>query len=237
MLVCAYVYVYVCIQAKAEIIAKSYQTILETIGENVERKGLLKTPMRAAKAMLTFSKGYAMDVKEVVNDALFEEESPDMVIVRNMDITSMCEHHLVIVIYIIPITLLSLHILIYFHLISALLRIKLLDFCSLHVCDPNDYIQVPFVGKISIAYLPSGRVLGLSKFSRVAEIFARRLQVQERLGREIADALEEVLQPRGLAVHIVSSHMCMVLTISFLSLSLVCQGSYCLSSVIYPEMY
>eukprot|EP01100_Stratorugosa_tubuloviscum_P007977 TRINITY_DN32_c1_g1_i9.p2 TRINITY_DN32_c1_g1~~TRINITY_DN32_c1_g1_i9.p2 ORF type:complete len:283 (+),score=169.92 TRINITY_DN32_c1_g1_i9:104-952(+) len=137
-----------------------------TCGEDPNREGLLKTPERFAKAMTGFVSGYSMDVEQVLNDALFEVETQDsdMVVVKDIDIFSLCEHHL-----------------------------------------------VPFYGKVHIGYLPTGKVLGLSKFARVSEVFARRLQVQERLTREIAETLNRVLQPKGLVVMIEATHMCMVM--------------------------
>jgi GTP cyclohydrolase I len=151
-------------ESKEIVIARAYKTILEALGEDPTREGLLKTPLRAANALLFACQGYGIDPVAVVNNATFEEKNDNLVTVRNLDFASTCEHHL-----------------------------------------------VPFLGKVHISYLPSGRVLGLSKFSRIVNIFARRLQVQEKLGREIADALESILKPRALAVQIESTHMCMVI--------------------------
>jgi GTP cyclohydrolase I len=128
--------------------------LLQCIGENVEREGLESTPMRAAKALQFFTKGYLQTPEEVVGEGVFNEKTyGDMVIVRNIEVHSLCEHHM-----------------------------------------------VPFSGKVHIAYVPNGRILGLSKLARIAEVYSRRLQVQERLTRQIAESIEKLVAPVGVAV-------------------------------------
>lgn len=144
-------------------IAGAVKTILSELGEDVDREGLLETPERYARAMLFFTKGYEDNIRDVIKRAVFEENHDEMVIVRDIEIYSLCEHHL-----------------------------------------------VPFFGKAHIAYIPNKRVLGLSKLARLAEMYARRFQVQERLTKQIAMALSEILKPRGVAVVLEATHMCMV---------------------------
>ena len=138
--------------------------ILVELGENPERDGLVKTPERVEKSLRWLTRGYDLSVADVIGDAVFEEDHHNMVIVKDIEMYSMCEHHM-----------------------------------------------LPFFGKVHVAYIPNGKIVGLSKLPRVVEIFARRLQVQERLGEQIADALEEVLAPRGVGVVIEAVHLCMMM--------------------------
>lgn len=137
---------------------------LELLGEDPSRDGLLKTPSRVAKAMAWLTRGYELTAAEVIGDALFEEHHENMVMVRDIEMYSMCEHHM-----------------------------------------------LPFFGKVHVAYIPNGKIVGLSKLPRVVDVFARRLQVQERLGEQIADAIEDVLQPKGVGVVIEAVHLCMMM--------------------------
>ncbi|CAG7918367.1 unnamed protein product [Penicillium olsonii] len=145
-------------------LAAAVREILEGVGEDPEREGLLDTPERYAKAMLYFTKGYREDVQELVNGAIFTEDCDELVLVRDIDVSSLCEHHL-----------------------------------------------VPFNGKIHIGYIPDGRVLGLSKLARIAEVFSRRLQNQERLTKQVASCVFELLKPQGVAVVMEASHLCMTM--------------------------
>ncbi|CAE6534845.1 GTP cyclohydrolase I [Rhizoctonia solani] len=149
---------------RIEKLSGAVRTLLECIGEDPEREGLLRTPDRYAKALLWMTKGYEEKLSEVINNAIFAEDHDEMVIVRDIDVFSLCEHHL-----------------------------------------------VPFTGKISIGYIPNSLVLGLSKLARIAETFSRRLQVQERLTRQVALAVEEAIKPRGVAVVMEATHLCMAM--------------------------
>ena len=136
--------------------------LLEHIGENPSREGLLRTPSRVAKAWEFFSKGYNQDIDSIVNNAIFNEKAKDMVVVLDVEFFSLCEHHL-----------------------------------------------LPFFGRAHVAYLPSGKVVGLSKIPRIIDMFSRRLQVQERLTRQIAETVMDILDPVGAAVIMEGQHMCM----------------------------
>jgi GTP cyclohydrolase I len=138
--------------------------ILRSIGEDPEREGLVKTPYRVDQALKWLTKGYAEQLDDVINDAVFDSDNDDIVLVKDIDIFSMCEHHM-----------------------------------------------LPFYGKAHIAYVPDGRVIGISKLPRIAEIYARRLQIQEQLTVQIARAVEQAVRPRGVAVIIECAHMCMVM--------------------------
>ncbi|KAJ5689259.1 GTP cyclohydrolase 1 [Penicillium macrosclerotiorum] len=151
-------------EARIQKLAGAVRTILECVGEDPEREGLRETPERYAKAMLYFTKGYEENVRDLVNGAVFHEDHDELVIVKDIDVFSLCEHHM-----------------------------------------------VPFTGKMHIGYIPDRRVLGLSKLARLAEMFSRRLQVQERLTKQVALAISEVLKPRGVGVVMESSHLCMVM--------------------------
>jgi GTP cyclohydrolase I len=141
-----------------------FRALIEAAGEDPDRQGLAKTPQRAAEAFRYFTKGYRQDVATVLNKAIFEEDYDDMVIVKDIEFYSLCEHHL-----------------------------------------------VPFFGRCHVGYLPDGKIVGLSKIARLVEMFSRRLQVQERLTHEIAHALEEAIQPRGVAVVMQARHLCMMM--------------------------
>ena len=145
-----------------EKIAAHVREILKLLGEDTEREGLLKTPERVAKAMQFMTKGYAQDGVEIIKSAIFDEEYQQMVLVKDIELYSMCEHHM-----------------------------------------------LPFIGKAHIAYIPNGKITGLSKIARVVETYARRLQVQERLTVEIRDCIQNALHPLGVAVVIEASHTCM----------------------------
>ena len=147
---------------RIEKLAYHYREILSLLGEDPEREGLIKTPERVAKAMSFVTKGYAQDPVEIINSATFKEDYKHMVLVEDIELFSMCEHHM-----------------------------------------------MPFVGKAHVAYIPNGRITGLSKIARVVECYSRRLQVQERLTVQIRDCIQKALNPIGVAVVIEASHMCM----------------------------
>ncbi|MDX2456966.1 MAG: GTP cyclohydrolase I FolE [Gammaproteobacteria bacterium] len=141
-----------------------YRQIIKGVGEDPSREGLMKTPARAAKAMEYLTHGYQQSVDEVVNNAIFESENNQMILVRDIELYSLCEHHL-----------------------------------------------LPFIGKCHVAYIPTGKVIGLSKIARIVDMFARRLQIQENLTKQIADTLMQTIQPAGVGVIIEAQHLCMMM--------------------------
>lgn len=147
-----------------EALTQSFQKILEAVGEDPERQGLAKTPARAARSLEFLTQGYRQSVEEVVNEAIFDTEAREIVMVKDIELYSMCEHHL-----------------------------------------------LPFIGKAHVAYIPDGKVIGLSKVARIVDVFARRLQIQENLTTQIAEALMDVLHPLGVAVVIEAKHLCMMM--------------------------
>jgi GTP cyclohydrolase I len=142
----------------------NFSEILKGIGEDIHREGIVKTPERAAKAMQFLTSGHCQDPAEILKSAMFAEDYHDMVVIKDIELYSLCEHHI-----------------------------------------------LPFFGKAHIAYIPNGYIVGLSKIPRVVDVFARRLQVQERLTHEILECINDTLQPRGVAVVIEASHMCMMM--------------------------
>ncbi|MEM1271968.1 MAG: GTP cyclohydrolase I FolE [Bacteroidota bacterium] len=147
-----------------EDLKKHYRAIIDRLGENVEREGLLKTPERVSKAMQFLTQGYKLDAQKILQSAVFEEDYNEMILVKDIEVYSLCEHHM-----------------------------------------------LPFIGKAHVAYIPNGRIVGLSKVPRIVDVFARRLQVQERLTMQVRDAITEALDPQGVAVVIEATHMCMVM--------------------------
>ena len=147
-----------------EELKENFTNVISLLGENTEREGLVKTPERAAKAMKFLTSGYSMNPKEILEGAMFKEDYKEMVIIKDIELYSLCEHHM-----------------------------------------------LPFFGKAHIAYIPNGHIVGLSKIPRVVDVFARRLQVQERLTAQILDCINDTLKPQGVAVVIEASHMCMMM--------------------------
>src|SRR6187455_30744 len=145
-------------------LVKSYADVLELLGEDPEREGLKKTPERLAKAMQYLTQGYHLDAKAIINSAKFHEEVSEMIVVKDIEIYSMCEHHM-----------------------------------------------LPFIGKAHVAYIPNGWITGLSKIARVVDVFARRLQVQERLTHQILESIQTALEPLGVAVVVEAKHFCMMM--------------------------
>jgi len=145
-------------------LAGLYEAIIRDIGEDLSREGLQKTPERAAKAMQYLTQGYTQSVDEVVNNAIFESENNQMILVKDIELYSLCEHHL-----------------------------------------------LPFIGKCHVAYIPTGKVIGLSKIARIVDMFSRRLQIQENLTKQIADTVMTAIEPAGVGVIIEAQHLCMMM--------------------------
>jgi GTP cyclohydrolase I len=141
-----------------------YEKIIKGIGEDPSREGLLKTPGRAAHAMQYLTRGYQQTIEEVVNKAIFDSDNDEMILVKDIELYSLCEHHL-----------------------------------------------LPFIGKCHVAYIPTGKVVGLSKIARIVDMYARRLQIQENLTKQIADTLMDAIQPAGVGVIIEAKHLCMMM--------------------------
>ena len=151
-------------QERIDSLKDNYHNVLRQIGEDAAREGLLKTPERVAKAMLYLTHGYELNAEDILNSAKFREDYSQMVVVKDIEVYSMCEHHM-----------------------------------------------LPFFGKAHVAYIPNGKVIGLSKMARIVDMFARRLQIQENLTMQIADALMQSLHPRGVGVVIEAKHLCMMM--------------------------
>ena len=147
-----------------DVISRAYRELLEAIGEDANRQGLLKTPERAARALEFLTQGYRQSIEEIVNNAIFDSEASEIVLVKDIELYSMCEHHL-----------------------------------------------LPFIGRAHVAYIPNGKVIGLSKVARIVDVFARRLQIQENLTTQIAEALMDALAPSGVAVVVEAKHLCMMM--------------------------
>jgi GTP cyclohydrolase I len=145
-------------------ITKAYRELLHGIGEDLNREGLLRTPARAARALEFLTQGYRQDLDEIINDAVFDSEASEIILVKDIELYSMCEHHL-----------------------------------------------LPFIGRAHVAYIPNGKVIGLSKVARIVDVFARRLQIQENLTTEIAESLMKCLEPAGVAVVVEAKHLCMMM--------------------------
>ncbi|WP_438862361.1 GTP cyclohydrolase I FolE [Neptunicella sp.] len=148
----------------SEAIQQHYQQIISLLGEDINREGLVDTPKRAAKAMQFLTGGYQQDLTEIVNGAVFESDTDEMVIIRDIELYSLCEHHV-----------------------------------------------LPFIGHCHIAYIPNGKVLGLSKFARIVDMYARRMQIQENLTKQVADAVLSVTNAKGVGVIMEAKHMCMMM--------------------------
>ena len=153
-----------CGAAKLARMEQSFRDLLEAIGENPEREGLLRTPVRAANALEFLTNGYRQDLDRIVNGAIFSSDASEIILVKDIELYSLCEHHL-----------------------------------------------IPFIGRAHVAYIPNGKVIGLSKLARIVDVFARRLQIQEQLTVQIADALMKTLQPAGVGVVVEAKHLCMMM--------------------------
>jgi GTP cyclohydrolase I len=153
-----------CGAAKLAGMERSFRDLLEAVGEDPQRQGLLKTPNRAARAFEFLTNGYRQNLDDVINDAIFDSDASEIILVKDIELYSMCEHHL-----------------------------------------------LPFIGKAHVAYIPNGKVIGLSKVARIVDVFARRLQIQEHLTLQIADALMKTVRPTGVAVVIEAKHLCMMM--------------------------
>jgi len=149
-------------ETKLQKIADATSEVLTLLGEDVNREGLLKTPMRVAKALEFLTSGYSENPQDILNEALFTSSNDEMVLIRDIEFYSMCEHHI-----------------------------------------------LPIIGRVHVAYIPDGKVVGLSKIPRIVNVFARRLQIQEQLTEQIAQAIEETIRPKGVAVVVHARHMCM----------------------------
>jgi len=145
-------------------IASAYRQLLESVGEDSDREGLRRTPDRAARAFEFLTQGYRQDLEEIINDAVFESEASEIILVKDIELYSLCEHHL-----------------------------------------------LPFIGRAHVAYIPNGKVIGLSKVARIVDVFARRLQIQENLTTQIAESLMRCLEPSGVAVVVEAKHLCMMM--------------------------
>ena len=149
---------------KLELLEDAYRNLLEAIGEDVDREGLRRTPVRAARALEFLTQGYRQDLDEIINGAVFESGASEIILVKDIELYSLCEHHL-----------------------------------------------LPFIGRAHVAYLPNGKVIGLSKVARIVDVFARRLQIQENLTTQIAESLMRCLEPSGVAVVVEAKHLCMMM--------------------------
>jgi GTP cyclohydrolase I len=149
---------------KLEMLEDAYRNLLEAIGEDVDREGLRRTPVRAAQALEFLTQGYRQDLEEIINDAVFASDASEIILVKDIELYSLCEHHL-----------------------------------------------LPFIGRAHVAYIPNGKVIGLSKVARIVDVFARRLQIQENLTTQIAESLMGCLEPSGVAVVVEAKHLCMMM--------------------------